>query len=197
MTDTVMSDAPIVHEFQIRESDPWYGEFVATEGETWFVFAHEFKAYREWVLKMGEELQAKVVDVQAGVSALEHERDTWKRVAERAGVCMTCALGAPDISIGCTDCLNTGFAHGAPQGYVSEGFYEEKVGKLQRRLENRQDTINVLEEIITRIEPALKAAHARFSDIADGRAFQPRLHAATGAAEAQAALPQPEKTDVL
>lgn len=122
-----MSEAPAVHEFQIRESDPWYGDFVTAEGETWFVFAHEFKAYREWA-------------------------DQWKRVAERSGVCITCALGAPDISIGCTDCLNTGFAHGAPQGYVSEGFHEEEVGKLQRRLENRQDTINVLEEIIAKKE---------------------------------------------
>lgn len=152
-----MDDGPVVHEFQIRESDPWYGDFVATEGETWFVFAHEFKAYREWVFKMGGELQAKVASVQAGVSALEHERDTWKRVVERAGVCMTCALGAPDISIGCTDCLNTGFEQGAPRRYVSEDFHKEEISKLQRRLENRQDTINVLEEIIDKIELSAQA----------------------------------------
>lgn len=133
-----MSEAPVVHEFQIRESDPWYGEFVATEGETWFVFAHEFKAYREWVIKMSGELQAKVADVQVGVSALKHERDAWKRVAEHAGVCMTCALGAPDISIGCTDCLNTGFAHGAPQGYVSEGFHAEQLAAVARKVSTRQ-----------------------------------------------------------
>lgn len=43
-----MAEAPVIHEFQIRESDPWYGDFVTTEGETWFVYAHEFKAYQAW-----------------------------------------------------------------------------------------------------------------------------------------------------
>lgn len=66
--------------------------------------------------------------------------ESWKRVAERAGVCMTCALGAPDISIGCTDCLNTGFEHGAPQGYVSEAFHEEKIQSLRTELAIAQDT---------------------------------------------------------
>lgn len=138
--------APVVHEFQIRESDPWYGEFVATEGETWFVFAHEFKAYREWVIKIGGDLQAKLADVQASVSGLEQERDTWKRIAEQAGACMTCALGAPDISIGCTDCLNTGFEHGAPRGYVSEAFHEEKIAKLETELAISRGANRALEE---------------------------------------------------
>jgi hypothetical protein len=44
----------------------------------------------------------------------------WKEVAQRAGVCMTCALGAPD-TFGCTDCLNTGWDGGAPAGFVRAG----------------------------------------------------------------------------
>lgn len=42
---------------------------------------------------------------------------TWKEVAQKAGVCMTCALGAPD-TFGCTDCLNTGWNGGSPAGFV-------------------------------------------------------------------------------
>lgn len=52
------------------------------------------------------------------LAASEAKRaDAWKGVAERAGICMTCALGAPD-TFGCSDCLNTGWAFGEPLGYV-------------------------------------------------------------------------------
>ena len=44
---------------------------------------------------------------------------TWRNIAKQAGVCMTCALGAPE-PFGCTDCLNTGWDGGAPAGFVSE-----------------------------------------------------------------------------
>lgn len=55
-------------------------------------------------------------------SAIEHgafdvAATAWKDVAQRAGVCMTCALGAPD-TFGCTDRLNTGWDGGAPAGFV-------------------------------------------------------------------------------
>ncbi len=40
----------------------------------------------------------------------------------------------------------------------------------------------------TRLKETVEAAATRFEDIAAGRAFQPQLHAATGATEARSAL---------
>jgi len=51
-------------------------------------------------------------------------------------------------------------------------------------------------EVIARMRDGLKAAEQRFSDISAGWAFQPRLHAATGATEARAILTSPENADV-
>lgn len=45
---------------------------------------------------------------------------------------------------------------------------------------------------IADLEAALEAARQRFADIAAGNAFQPRLHAATGASEAQSVLKNQE-----
>lgn len=49
----------------------------------------------------------------------------WKEVARRAGICMTCALGAPD-TFGCSDCRNTGWIHGAPDGFVPDLEYHSR-----------------------------------------------------------------------
>jgi hypothetical protein len=43
----------------------------------------------------------------------------WQEVARRSGVCMTCAISAPE-PYGCTDCLNTGWDGGAPAGFTPE-----------------------------------------------------------------------------
>lgn len=60
------------------------------------------------------------------------------------------------------------------------------------RAEAKADTLRASAE---RMEAALKAAETRFSDIAAGNAFQPRLHAATGATEARTALNPKETPD--
>ena len=46
------------------------------------------------------------------IKAIE-QRDAYKRACERAGVCMTCVVQAPD-PYGCSDCLNTGWEQGDP-----------------------------------------------------------------------------------
>lgn len=63
---------------------------------------------------------AKFIEALA-IQLAEHraEIESWKGVARSAGVCMTCALGAPEY-FGCTDCLNTGWEGGAPAGFVAE-----------------------------------------------------------------------------
>lgn len=43
------------------------------------------------------------------------ENTKWKRVAERAGVCMTCAV---DRIEACTDCLGTGWNNGQPTNHL-------------------------------------------------------------------------------
>lgn len=81
--------------------------------------------------------------IASEIARLTGERDTWKLVARGAGVCMTCALGAPD-TFGCTDCLNTGFEQGAPQGYVPEGYHAETVARLTARAETTQAALSRL-----------------------------------------------------
>ncbi|MCW2275109.1 hypothetical protein GJ654_10270 [Rhodoblastus acidophilus] len=46
-------------------------------------------------------------------SDLQRERNAYKAACERAGVCMTCVVQAPE-PYGCSDCLNTGWAQGEP-----------------------------------------------------------------------------------
>lgn len=53
------------------------------------------------------------------VKNLQTELTAWKSVAQRAGVCMSCALGTPE-TFGCIDCLNTGWTGGAPAGFIPE-----------------------------------------------------------------------------
>lgn len=53
------------------------------------------------------------------VRNLQTELTTWKNIAQRAGICMSCALGAPE-PFGCVDCLNTGWTGGAPAGFSPE-----------------------------------------------------------------------------
>ena len=53
------------------------------------------------------------------VKNLQTELIAWRNVARRAGICMSCALGAHE-PFGCTDCLNTGWNGGAPTGFIPE-----------------------------------------------------------------------------
>lgn len=53
------------------------------------------------------------------VKNLQTELTAWHNVARRAGICMSCALGAHE-PFGCTDCLNTGWNGGAPTGFIPE-----------------------------------------------------------------------------
>lgn len=78
--------------------------------------------------------------------------EKWKEAARRAGVCMTCALGAPD-TFGCSDCLNTGWEQGAPVGFRSleecEAHYENAAKDKDRKSLSRFQIIasNGREEI--------------------------------------------------
>src|SRR6478609_11624779 len=51
------------------------------------------------------------------IKILKDQRNAWQKVAGQAGVCMTCAMGAPE-PYGCTDCLNSGWEQGAPHGFM-------------------------------------------------------------------------------
>lgn len=53
------------------------------------------------------------------VRNLQTELAAWRNVAQKSGICMSCALGAHE-PFGCTDCLNTGWTGGAPAGFIPE-----------------------------------------------------------------------------
>jgi len=53
------------------------------------------------------------------VEELMGEAKAWKEACRKAGICMSCATGAPE-PFGCIDCLNTGWNGGSPAGYISE-----------------------------------------------------------------------------
>jgi hypothetical protein len=59
----------------------------------------------------------EVEQLRRQLQIAKDQRNAWQKVAGQAGVCMTCAMGAPD-PYGCTDCLNTGWEQGAPHGYM-------------------------------------------------------------------------------
>lgn len=83
---------------------------------------------------------ATVSALRKRVEEAECERDGWKAVCKRAGVCMSCALGAFE-PYGCTDCLNTGWDGGAPAGFVPE----QRIADLTReRDEANKDRGNSL-----------------------------------------------------
>ncbi|RWM90049.1 MAG: hypothetical protein EOR84_22840 [Mesorhizobium sp.] len=50
---------------------------------------------------------------------LKRERDAYKAACERAGVCMTCVVQAPE-PYGCSDCLNTGWSEGDPYERIKQ-----------------------------------------------------------------------------
>ena len=50
---------------------------------------------------------------------LERERDAYKLACERAGVCMTCVIQAPE-TYGCPDCINTGYIQGDPYERIKQ-----------------------------------------------------------------------------
>ncbi|RWN60263.1 hypothetical protein [Mesorhizobium sp.] len=47
------------------------------------------------------------------------EVDAYKAACERAGVCMTCVIQAPE-PYGCSDCLNTGWSEGDPYERIKQ-----------------------------------------------------------------------------
>lgn len=50
---------------------------------------------------------------------LKAERDAYKLACERAGVCMSCVIQAPE-TYGCPDCLNTGWISGDPYEHIKQ-----------------------------------------------------------------------------
>lgn len=48
------------------------------------------------------------------VRELMAQAKAWKEACRKAGVCMSCATGAPE-TFGCIDCLNTGWNGGSPE----------------------------------------------------------------------------------
>lgn len=86
----------------------------ATEGYLSIPDANEFD---DVVRLLGVE-DSHVTPTEA-VENLQAELAAWRNVAKRAGICMSCALGAAE-PFGCTDCLNTGWNGGAPAGFVRQ-----------------------------------------------------------------------------
>ena len=66
------------------------------------------------------------------IEALTKERDHWKDVAAREGVCMTCSgpYGAPEPH-GCFDCFNTGYC----------GEHHNTVADLEAKLEKAVEAL--------------------------------------------------------
>lgn len=62
---------------------------------------------------------AETAALRLSLETVTRERDRYRTACRQAGVCMSCALGAPD-PIGCTDCFGTGWANDAPAGFVAE-----------------------------------------------------------------------------
>ncbi|TGR74479.1 hypothetical protein EN836_33305 [Mesorhizobium sp. M1C.F.Ca.ET.193.01.1.1] len=50
---------------------------------------------------------------------LKVERDAYKLACERAGVCMSCVVQAPE-TYGCPDCMNTGWQQGDPYERIKQ-----------------------------------------------------------------------------
>lgn len=50
---------------------------------------------------------------------LKAERDAYKLACERAGVCMSCVIQAPE-TYGCPDCMNTGWQQGDPYERIKQ-----------------------------------------------------------------------------
>ncbi|RWI48376.1 MAG: hypothetical protein EOR34_10770 [Mesorhizobium sp.] len=64
---------------------------------------------------------------------LKAERDAYKLACERAGVCMSCVVQAPE-TYGCPDCMNTGWQQGDPYERIKqlEGSAEPPLAYLVR-----------------------------------------------------------------
>lgn len=57
-----------------------------------------------------------MAEKDAKIATLQGERDRLRERVRLEGVCMSCLDGAPDLSHGCTDCLNTGYERGQSRG---------------------------------------------------------------------------------
>jgi len=66
------------------------------------------------------------------VKNLQTELIAWRNVARRAGICMSCALGAHE-PFGCTDCLNTGWNGKDCDGRPAADAYSAALDKLDDR----------------------------------------------------------------
>ncbi len=66
-----------------------------------------------------DQLQSDLAAEKRAKEEAERERDSWKAVCRKAGVCMSCAIAMPDPH-GCFDCLNTGWEGGAPKAFAPE-----------------------------------------------------------------------------
>lgn len=80
---------------------------------------------------LDEEAADALATLLAQVEELRRERDGWKKACRSAGICMACALAAPD-TFGCTDCLNTGWDGGAPTGFITGSIIAEKDSEIER-----------------------------------------------------------------
>ena len=76
-------------------------------------------------------------EAEAYAEELEKERDHWKDVAGREGVCMACRgpRGAFD-PYGCTDCLNTGYC----------GEHHSTVAELEAKLAKAVEFAEIVEK---------------------------------------------------
>jgi hypothetical protein len=108
-----------------------------------------------------ERLRALLAEAgEALLAALAAER---RKTAKSFGACMSCYDGAPE-PIGCTDCLNTGYEGGAPQGFVREDFHNEALAAYEAQRD-------LLAEAGEALRPFATIGGVHWVDIEQGNGF--------------------------
>lgn len=98
---------------------------------------------------------------------LRYERDRYMKAAKGAGVCMTCAVDAPDY-FGCTDCLNT--------GHSSE--YHNELYDTKASLKSAEEALGKLRRDVTEGEIDRAIAAVRTPNIQQAAWVEDRLYVA-------------------
>ena len=71
-------------------------------------------------------------DMMNTIAALRDRNAALEGICRSAGLCMSCLYGAPDLIVGCTDCLNTGWDGGDPHSQIE--VLEARVAQLEAAL---------------------------------------------------------------
>jgi hypothetical protein len=97
-----------------------------------------------------------VATLRRQLATAKDQRNAWQKVSQIAGVCMTCAMSAPE-PYGCTDCLNTGWDGGKPRGFVATPTPSDAM--IENSYRNAVDTEMVLAHIGVSTGDAKKDLH--------------------------------------